>query len=793
MERKLIDIFKYIVHNETIDHKEMRKKNYEYTKLFLYFGLAYSVLNLLFQGFVIMHIKIRYLVLMLAMFIVFLMIYNHQKEFVSKHATGFAYTVSILSLLLTSMMGSVWNPSTVAVAFYVFLIAAPSFIFDQPLKHIVHILCSTFIFIIFIALFEFKDHYTTFRIDLFASISFCFASIVLNQLLNFTRLQGIQYDERLRHSVEYDPVTSLKNEYALRHDEENYYHKNIYVAFFEIEDVHSLRSFFGLTIGDEVDIRLIKALKDYIHYDFIYRFNKSNLIILGEASNEEFVRTVQQVKDEFKRSIKAYNESMDVSLSVGYVYGMPMNHDGFNRMVQVAYDNVHKAEKEGHDRIVGEVFHAQNDHVVIQNRLTNERSEDIDPMTNTMTLIAFRMEAKELVSRLTGKKVVLYVNIDGLKSYNETFGYEAGDDLIIHLANQLQLQFDQKYIARLGEDHFALLTNDSHLKQRVEKVAKSMATFNPKEKVFICVGAYIFNEGDSIIQACDRAKMACDVAKTSTQQVLHFYDTKLSEEAKYRNYILTHVEEAAQNDYLTVYYQGVVDTKTKTTCGAEALVRWNDPIYGWIYPDRFIPTLEEANLIHIVDLYVLEHVCMRIRERLNTGKIVYPVSINLSRQDFYRNDLYDRIIAIVEKYNTPLKDLHLEVTERMMASKSSVIFDTLHKLKEYGFAIWMDDFGSEYSSLNMMSKFHFDVIKLDMYFMRNFDASENSKILIQSIIELAKKMGEKTLCEGVENEEQYAFLRSVHCDMIQGYYFFKPESEDKFLKKAEMYDNRREN
>jgi EAL domain-containing protein (putative c-di-GMP-specific phosphodiesterase class I)/GGDEF domain-containing protein len=792
MESKKSYKFDRILQNYKVTKDMMREKNYEYAKLFIYFGLLYSLLNFFFQGYFLMCIKIRYLLIMLLLFIFFLAFYQLKNDFVKKHATRFVYAIAIASLFITTLMGSLWNPHTVAVAYYVFLIAAPAFVLDRPFSHTMHIVASTLIFIIFIYTSEFKNHYTTFRIDLFASISFCMASIVLNQFLNYTRAKSIQYENQLVRSVEYDPKTSLKNEYALRRDEESYYNQDLYVAFIKIEDIQSLRAYFGLSVSEELDARLITALKHFTDSDFIYNYNDNNLVILGDASNERFLKMINLVKDEFSKSAKEYNNAMDVTLAIGYVYGIAANHNEFVKMIRSARDHLSEAEEKGHGQTVGEVFHKDEAGHLIRNKL-NDDSTDVDPMTGAMTLTAFRVMAKELVGRLTGQKAILYINIEGLKSYNETFGFQAGDDLIIHLVNELYLNFDKKYISRLGEDHFAVLSNDLHIEERMQKVAESMSTFNPKAKVFICAGAYILKEGDSVIQACDRAKMACDLSRTRADEVLNYYDEALSDQVRFRNYVLSHIEEAAQKNHLKVFYQGVVDTKTKTTCGCEALVRWHDPTYGWIYPDHFIETLEEANLIHVVDLYVLAHVCKRIRERLDQGLIVYPVSINLSRQDFFTENFYENIIATVTRYKTPLKYLHLEVTERVMASNSTTIIETLKKLKAYGFAIWMDDFGSEYSSLNMMSKFHFDVIKLDMYFMRNFDASEDAKILIQSIIDLACKMGERSLCEGVENEEQYAFLKGVHCDMIQGYYFFKPVIEEEFLKKAKTYDDRGEN
>lgn len=242
------------------------------------------------------------------------------------------------------------------------------------------------------------------------------------------------------------------------------------------------------------------------------------------------------------------------------------------------------------------------------------------------------------------------------------------------------------------------------------------------------------------------------------------------------NYILEHFDEALKNKWIEVYYQPVVRTITGAFCGAEALARWNDPEKGLLSPAEFIPVLEETGRITELDLYVLEQICQDYQMVSQRGNRVLPVSFNLSRKDLLHDDIIERIEAIMARYNVPRELVNVEITESAFVEDVERIGPVLKKLHELGYQVWMDDFGSGYSSLGILKDYSFDEIKIDMSFLSKFD--KKARNIIRSVVTMAKRIGVQTLAEGVETKEQYVFLYTIGCEKIQGYYFGRPMPGD---------------
>ncbi len=271
--------------------------------------------------------------------------------------------------------------------------------------------------------------------------------------------------------------------------------------------------------------------------------------------------------------------------------------------------------------------------------------------------------------------------------------------------------------------------------------------------------------------ACDLAKLACDSIKTSKQSIC-IYDENLSKQIKTSNYVLHHLDEAMEKQYIQVYYQPVVRALTGKLCGAEALARWIDPEIGFLSPGDFIPVLEDNHMITKLDLYVLESICARLKDFEERGVPLVPISFNLSRIDFIDFDIFEEVEKIVKRYGVSRDLIKVEITESMVMGDADIFTREIARFRKGGYQVWMDDFGSGYSSLNILQNYRFDEIKLDMQFLANFN--ERSKSIIRSIILMAKNLGVQTLAEGVETQEQYEFLRSIGCEKLQGYFFSRP-------------------
>lgn len=239
-----------------------------------------------------------------------------------------------------------------------------------------------------------------------------------------------------------------------------------------------------------------------------------------------------------------------------------------------------------------------------------------------------------------------------------------------------------------------------------------------------------------------------------------------------RQYIKTHIDEALEKGWIQLYYQPVVRALSRTLAGYEALARWQDPVRGLISPAAFIPALEEIHAIHKLDLYMVDQICSLYGPRNALGFPTVPISFNLSRLDFFDCDIHAEISRRVDRAGVPHGNLAIEITESVFVQDMSVIAPILDQFRQDGYSLWMDDFGSGYSSLNVLKDYAFDTIKLDMEFLRRF--TDRAKVIVESVIRMAKDLNIQTLAEGVETEAQAEFLRNIGCSLLQGFLFSKP-------------------
>ena len=250
-----------------------------------------------------------------------------------------------------------------------------------------------------------------------------------------------------------------------------------------------------------------------------------------------------------------------------------------------------------------------------------------------------------------------------------------------------------------------------------------------------------------------------------------------------KQYILDNLDKALQEGWITAYYQPIIRAVNGRVCDEEALARWIDPVKGFLSPADFIPVLEEEKLIYKVDLHILDCVLEKMKYMVNTGHYMCSHSINLSRSDFDMCDMVQEIVTRVDKSGIPRDKINIEITESTLVNDFKFMLSQIEKFKRLGFSVWMDDFGSGYSSLNTLARIPFDLIKFDMVFLRNFDQGENSKIILAELMRMAASLGKDTVCEGVETAEQVEFLQEVGCSRLQGYYYCKPVSLEQILER----------
>ncbi|MCR4821459.1 MAG: EAL domain-containing protein [Treponema sp.] len=238
-------------------------------------------------------------------------------------------------------------------------------------------------------------------------------------------------------------------------------------------------------------------------------------------------------------------------------------------------------------------------------------------------------------------------------------------------------------------------------------------------------------------------------------------------------YVQEHVKEAIAQNWVVAYFQPLVRSLTGELASFEALARWNDPTYGFLTPDIFIPPLEKNGDIYLLDLAILEIICRYYKEEHEKSFDFLPVSFNLSRVDLDVKDIHERINSICDKYEVPHKMIHIEITESSLSEKEEALEEHIQWFHRDGFEVWMDDFGNGFSTLNTLQTHSFDVIKLDMMFLRHFN--KKAELILRYIIKMAKSLGIGTVCEGVETLEHAQYLKEIGCERLQGWYYGRPQ------------------
>ena len=386
-----------------------------------------------------------------------------------------------------------------------------------------------------------------------------------------------------------------------------------------------------------------------------------------------------------------------------------------------------------------------------------------------------RLGASMLAS--VGQRVVaMAFDIMGMQSFNTLFGREEGDRLICCLADALRKNFGGEACSRFGEDHFYAFAPEKDILQKVKALFADFAAADFRRVPPVRVGLYLCEEEDDIVNVgFDRAKTACDLDRTTWQSHYAWFTDEMRAEAHLRIHVIESLDQAIAERWIRPYYQPVVRSSTGKVCEEEALARWVDPEYGVLAPNKFIPVLEEASLLHRLDLHIISCVLEDFKKKQDMGVPIVPVSVNISYKDLARFEVAHEVVSRADALGVSRDLLHVEFTESAIHSDPELVMEQVSSLHDAGFEVWMDDFGSGYSSLNVLQRYEFDVLKLDMEFMRAAAHDrQKARSIVAGIVRTAKRLGLRTLAEGVETEEQAAFLEGIGCDMLQGYLFSAP-------------------
>ncbi len=359
--------------------------------------------------------------------------------------------------------------------------------------------------------------------------------------------------------------------------------------------------------------------------------------------------------------------------------------------------------------------------------------------------------------------VLLYFDLIGMKYYNRQYGFDEGDKLLREIGQTLLRAYGEKCICRYSEDHFAAVCGETGLEERLLTVIHACESANGGNSLPMRAGIYRDSiEEVSVSVACDRAKYACDKHRGAFEADYYSFDGEMLSEIDAIRYVTKYLDIALAEHWIKVYYQPIIRTVNGHICDMEALSRWVDPARGLLSPAAFIPVLESSRLIYRLDLYVLDEILEKMKTQQKAGS------------DFDVLDMVEEIRRRVDEAGIARDRLTIEITESVIGSDFDFMKQQIERFQALGFEVWMDDFGSGYSSLDVLQDIHFDLIKFDMRFMKRFGEGKDSKIILTDLVRMAIDLGIDTVCEGVETAEAADFLREIGCSKLQGYYYSRP-------------------
>ncbi len=409
----------------------------------------------------------------------------------------------------------------------------------------------------------------------------------------------------------------------------------------------------------------------------------------------------------------------------------------------------------------------------------SEGSVRTDELTGLLSRNAFCREIERIVSGSPDRGfAVVFFDVVKFKAINDLFGYSEGDHLLMFISGKLKAH-PSCILApcRESADRFCFLADitDKTADSIVNGVLSEIERYGLSFAINCNAGIYpVAERGEAGHAMLDKAVLAQASIKGSYTHKIHYYTNELRDQMLSEQEIIGGMNAALEEGQFVLYYQPQYDHSTGMVVGAEALIRWQHPERGLIAPGVFIPIFEKNGFITRLDMYVFRQVCMFLRHSLDNNLAVVPISINFSKNDIYAQNFVEELEHIRGEYNVPARYLRIEVTESVVITDTRSINDIFKKLHDCGYVIEMDDFGSGYSSLNVLKDLEFDIIKLDMLFLEGQKRNDRGGTILTSVVNMAKWLKLSVIAEGVETVSQADFLRSIGCDYIQGYLYSRP-------------------
>lgn len=540
----------------------------------------------------------------------------------------------------------------------------------------------------------------------------------------------------------------------------------------------------------------------------IYQKDYENIIII-DAKREKMIKTdvLSFVISDYLKKEEAYEGYRSYSSHRAVVES---ERERFKKCVELStikeglrkdkqyFFTIHETDKTGEVRLkrYSYIYIDERVDIIVGAREDITEFSEKDVLTGGYNRRGFIRITERLLNEVPDrtKYAVLFFNVKNFKAVNELFGVESGDVVLQNIFRTLtHSKLSPVITARVESDHFVCLVENKNLDfEELTSVCDNKFVKDGKcmNLIIRCGIFYVEEKPMKISGMIDRAKLAKRYITDEYVQPYMVYDHSMQVAYIDKAKLAGELQEGIAKEQFKVYYQPVIDTKTGKIASAEALIRWIHPDKGFISPALFIPALEENGHISELDFYVLKKVWQFINDRCENNKFVVPISVNLSWMDFYDEIMMEKILKEMDRFRENGREhmARFEITETSYAAIRENRSGILESLRIKNAKILLDDFGSGFSSFGMLQDYDFDILKIDMSFIRKIGENPKTKSIVHSIIGMAHEIGIKTVAEGVETEEQVSFLRQSGCDYIQGYYYSKPLPEEEFVGFLEKAD-----
>lgn len=540
----------------------------------------------------------------------------------------------------------------------------------------------------------------------------------------------------------------------------------------------------------------------------IYQKDYENIIII-DAKREKMIKTdvLSSVISDYLKKEEAYEGYRSYSSHRTVVES---ERERFKKCVELStikeglrkdkqyFFTIHETDKTGEVRLkrYSYIYIDERVDIIVGAREDITEFSEKDVLTGGYNRRGFIRITERLLNEVPDrtKYAVLFFNVKNFKAVNELFGVESGDVVLQNIFRTLtHSKLSPVITARVESDHFVCLVENKNLDfEELTSVCDNKFVKDGKcmNLIIRCGIFYVEEKPMKISGMIDRAKLAKRYITDEYVQPYMVYDQSMQVAYVDKAKLAGELQEGIAKEQFKVYYQPVIDTKTGKIASAEALIRWIHPDKGFISPALFIPALEENGHISELDFYVLKKVWQFINDRCENNKFVVPISVNLSWMDFYDEIMMEKILKEMDRFRENGREhmARFEITETSYAAIRENRSGILESLRIKNAKILLDDFGSGFSSFGMLQDYDFDILKIDMSFIRKIGENPKTKSIVHSIIGMAHEIGIKTVAEGVETEEQVSFLRQSGCDYIQGYYYSKPLPEEEFVEFLEKAD-----